>query len=128
MKDWLLLSPAVVRASAKQPLCVSQAKGHLWLWWTSKKRAATRRLQEIQRQGGKACFIRADVSNPSDVRNMAEQAVVAFGKINVLVNVAGVQGMVADVVELPEDEWYHVLNVNLTSVYLCTKYCIPLYA
>ena len=52
----------------------------------------------------------------------------AFGKINVLVNVAGVQGMVADIVELPEDEWYHVLNVNLTSVYLCSKYCIPSYA
>ena len=81
--------------------------------------------QEIQRQGGKACFVRADVSNPSDVRNMAEQAVAAFGKIDVLVNVAGVQGMVADIVELPEDEWYHVLNVNLTSVYLCSKYCIP---
>ena len=82
-------------------------------------------VQEIQRQGGKACFVRADVSNPNDVRNMAEQAVAAFGKIDVLVNVAGVQGMVADVVELPEDEWYHVLNVNLTSVYLCSKYCIP---
>ena len=82
-------------------------------------------VQEIQRQGGKACFVRADVSNPSDVRNMVEQAVAAFGKINVLINVAGVQGMVADIVELPEDEWYHVLNVNLTSVYLCSKYCIP---
>ena len=41
-------------------------------------------VQEIQRQGGKACFVRADVSNPSDVRNMVEQAVAAFGKINSL--------------------------------------------
>ena len=87
--------------------------------------SGTGTVQEIQRQGGKACFVRADVSNSSDVRNMVEQAVAAFGKINVLVNVAGVQGMVADIVELPEDEWYHVLNVNLTSVYLCSKYCIP---
>ena len=45
-----------------------------------------------------------------------------------LVNVAGVQGMVADVVELPEDEWYHVLNVNLTSVYPLFKVLHSLYA
>ncbi len=79
----------------------------------------------IQNSGGKAHFVQADVSDAADVRALASQAVSAFGKIDVLVNVAGVQGMVADIVELPEDEWYRVVNTNITSVYLCSKYCIP---
>ena len=79
----------------------------------------------IQSGGGKAYFVRADVSNAADVSAMADQSVAAFRKIDILVNVAGVQGMVADIVELPDEEWYRVLNTNITSVYLCSKYCIP---
>ena len=80
---------------------------------------------DIQRGGGSAHFVQADVSDPDAVRRMADQVVSALGRIDVLVNIAGVQGMVADVVELPEDEWHHVLDTNITSVYLCSKYCIP---
>ena len=79
----------------------------------------------IQRDGGNACFVQADVSSAADVRAMADQAAAVNGKIDVLVNVAGVQGMVADVVELPEEEWHRVMDTNITSVYLCSKYCIP---
>ena len=82
-------------------------------------------VDDIERDGGKAGFIRADVSDAADVRRMADQAMDEFGRIDVLVNVAGVQGMVADVVELPENEWYRVLNTNISSVYLCSKYCLP---
>lgn len=79
----------------------------------------------IQDAGGQARFFQADVTRADEVRAMADQAMDAFGKIDILANVAGVQGMVADVVELPEDEWHRVLNTNITSVYLCSKYCIP---
>ena len=80
---------------------------------------------DIEGDGGAARFVQADVSSAEEVRAMADQVLGAFGKIDVLVNVAGVQGMVADVVELPENEWHHVLDTNITSVYLCSKYCIP---
>ena len=80
---------------------------------------------DIERDGGRAAFVQADVSNSEDTGRMAEQAIDAFGKIDVLVNVAGVQGLVADIVELPEEEWYRVLNTNISSVYLCSRACLP---
>ena len=80
---------------------------------------------DIRRGGGSARFFQADVSDSGDVRRMAEQVADALGRIDVLVNVAGIQGMVADAVELPEEEWHRVVDTNLTSIYLCSKYCIP---
>ena len=79
----------------------------------------------IQEAGGRAHFVQADVTRADEVRAMVDAAMDAFGKIDILANVAGIQGMVADVVELPEDEWHRVLNANITSVYLRSKYCIP---
>ena len=75
--------------------------------------------------GGRAKFVGADVTRADEVRTMIEEGMDAFGRIDILANVAGIQGMVSDVVELPEDEWHRVLDANITSVYLCSKYCIP---
>ena len=80
---------------------------------------------DIRRGGGSARFFQADVSDSGDVRRMADEVADALGGIDVLVNVAGIQGMVADAVELPEAEWRRVVDTNLTSIYLCSKYCIP---
>ena len=79
----------------------------------------------IQEAGGRARFIQGDVTRADEVRSIVDEAMDAFGKIDILANVAGIQGMVADIVELPEDEWHRVLDANITSVYLCSKYCIP---
>ena len=79
----------------------------------------------IRNNGGEASFVLADVSSADDVRAMTEQALAIGDRIDALVNVAGVQGMVADVVELPEEEWHRVMDTNISSVYLCSKYCIP---
>ena len=80
---------------------------------------------DIKDKGGTASFVEADVSAPDAVKKMVDHAVSTYGSINTLINIAGIQGMVADIVDLPEDVWYSVVNVNLTSVYLCSKYCIP---
>ena len=82
-------------------------------------------VSAIRDAGGRAHFVQADVSSGEEVQAMVGEAMDVFGKIDILANVAGIQGMVADVVELPEDEWHRVLDANITSVYLCSKYCIP---
>jgi len=79
----------------------------------------------ITAAGGQATAVQADVSDFNSVKAMIEKAVDAYGKIDAMVNVAGIQGMVADVVELPHEEWMRVQNVNITSVFLCAKHCIP---
>ena len=81
--------------------------------------------EAITAAGGQATFVQADVSDADSVKSMVEQAIAAYAKIDAMVNVAGIQGMVADVVDLPHEEWNRVLSVNITSIFLCAKYCIP---
>jgi meso-butanediol dehydrogenase / (S,S)-butanediol dehydrogenase / diacetyl reductase len=78
----------------------------------------------IEKAGGQAVVAQADVSKTADVRNMVETAMAAFGRIDVLVNNAGVF-VEGTVVSTPETEWDRLLAINLTGTFLCMKYCIP---
>lgn len=74
--------------------------------------------------GERALFIQCDVSKEAQVREAMEQAVKAFGRIDVLVNNAGIQRY-STVTETSEEEWDLVMNVNLKSAFLCAKHAIP---
>lgn len=78
----------------------------------------------IQRAGGKAIAVRADVSETEGARRIASETVAAFGGIDVLVNNAAIE-LYGTVVEMPEDQWDRVVAVNLRGVYLVSRYCIP---
>ncbi len=73
---------------------------------------------------GEVIFVPGDVSRAEDARRMVERVVEAFGRLDVLVNNAGVT-LKASVVDTEEPDWDHVLAVNLKGVYLCSKYAIP---
>ena len=75
--------------------------------------------------GGKAIFISADVSRALDCQSAVSQVVEAFGGIDILYNGAGVIRR-ATALELDEDDWDLVMNVNAKSVYLMCKYVIPI--
>jgi NAD(P)-dependent dehydrogenase (short-subunit alcohol dehydrogenase family) len=81
-------------------------------------------VEDIGRAGGEGLFIRTDVAVSAEVKRMADLTVDRFGRIDVLVNVAGIfrEG---GVVETSEDEWRRVLDVNLTGIFLCMKHCVP---
>lgn len=81
-------------------------------------------VQEIQKNGGNARFIAADVTAPSEVERMAAEAVKACGKIDVLFNNAGISG-VGPLHEIEPDTWDRVMNVNIKGVYLSSKYVLP---
>jgi len=74
--------------------------------------------------GNRALFVEVDVSSPESVRQMVERAVARFGRLDVLVNNAGIyrQGTVLDT---PEEVWDLVLRVNLTGMYLCARAVLP---
>ena len=81
-------------------------------------------VEEIRSKGGKAIFIKADVGNPVEAGALAGQTVEAFGKIDVLINNAGVNiGMKerGPIHEFPDDMWKKIMNVNLDGVYYCSK-------
>jgi NAD(P)-dependent dehydrogenase (short-subunit alcohol dehydrogenase family) len=78
----------------------------------------------IREDGGEATFIQVDVSKAADTERMARATVETYGKLDILVNNAGIY-MQADAVEMTEEDWDRILDVNLKGVFLCSKYCIP---
>ena len=81
-------------------------------------------VDAIKKEGQEALFVRADVSKSQEVQRMVDEAIQAFGRINILFNNAGV-GPFGTAVDTSEELWNYVIGVNLTGVFLCSKYVIP---
>jgi NAD(P)-dependent dehydrogenase (short-subunit alcohol dehydrogenase family) len=86
--------------------------------------AAQETARMVTAAGGTCRAFAVDVSRPDQVRAMIDQAIAAFGRIDILCNNAGI-GSTTDVVECEPDEWDRVMTVNVKSVYLGCKYAIP---
>lgn len=79
--------------------------------------------QAIRDAGGAARFVRCDVSVEADVRAMVDETLRAYGRVDVLVNNAGVN-FVKPFEETTVEDWDRVLGVDLRGVFLCTRACI----
>src|SRR5919204_393113 len=77
-------------------------------------------VDEITAAGGKAITIQADVSRSDDINRMVQQAVEKLGKIDVLVNNAGIEHR-APFLEKTEQEWDLTLAVDLKGPFLCSQ-------
>ena len=82
--------------------------------------------QMITSAGGQAIFVKADVTKSSEVEAMVEATVKAFGRLDFALNNAGIDGVRARTADYPEEVWHQVINLNLTGVFLCLKYELPL--
>jgi NAD(P)-dependent dehydrogenase (short-subunit alcohol dehydrogenase family) len=78
---------------------------------------------EVEDTGAEVLALAADVSK--DAERMVGETVGRFGRIDVLVNNAGLLGSRVGIEEYPEDEWREVLDANLTGPFLVTKAAIP---
>jgi 3-oxoacyl-[acyl-carrier protein] reductase len=68
---------------------------------------------------------KVDVSNPASVEKAVERTLKQLGRIDVLVNNAGVAGMNVPTADYPIEEWERVLRINLTSQFLCCRAVAP---
>ena len=76
--------------------------------------------------GGKAMYVRADVSKAADCENMVTQTEQAFGKLNVMFNNAGISHKDDDdAVNTTEEVWDLTFQINVKGVFLGCKYGIP---
>jgi NAD(P)-dependent dehydrogenase (short-subunit alcohol dehydrogenase family) len=80
----------------------------------------------IEGLGGRALAARCDVTRAEDVKAALNRAVDAFGRLDYAFNNAGSEQAVASTADLTEEEWDRIVRVNLSSVFLCMKYEIPL--
>lgn len=83
-------------------------------------------VEEIQSFGVKCLAVPTDVSKEEDILHLANMTKEAFGSINILVNNAGTIGNEKPLVEMPTEEWDHLINVDLRGVFLMCKHFIPL--
>ena len=79
---------------------------------------------EIRANGGKATYVHLDVTREHDWRVAVATAVQAYGKLNVLVNNAGILFR-SKIEETAVEDWDRIMAVNVKGVFLGTKYAIP---
>jgi glucose 1-dehydrogenase len=81
-------------------------------------------VEGITKAGGTAIFSRTDVGKEEDIQSAVDLTLKNWGKIDVLVNNAAMMTF-KKIVDLSVEEWYTVMHVNLRSVFLFCKLCIP---
>jgi glucose 1-dehydrogenase len=74
-------------------------------------------VDQVEGFGGKAIPVRADVSDPGDVKNLIQKAVEEFGRLDVMINNAGMEEKM-HFLDTPLDVWNKTIAVNLTGAWL----------
>ena len=83
-------------------------------------------VEKIVSSGGEAIFIKGDVKQRNDIKNLVTGCLDHFGRLDCAVNNAGITGpTLTPSADIEEDDWDELIEVNLTSVWLCMKHQIP---
>ncbi|WP_126283259.1 SDR family NAD(P)-dependent oxidoreductase [Burkholderia stagnalis] len=82
-------------------------------------------VAEIRAQGGEAVYWWLDVTRETDVARVFGEIASRFGRLDVLVNNAGIDGPNRPTHELTLEQWQRVQDVNVNGVFLCTRAAIP---
>jgi 3-oxoacyl-[acyl-carrier protein] reductase len=94
--------------------------------YASSKEGADRVVAEIAGKGGKAVAVQGDVSNASDVQRLFAETKRAFGKLDVLVNNAGVYQFAA-LGEITEEQFHRLFNTNVLGLILASQEAAKLF-
>lgn len=87
--------------------------------------AAAPTKDAIEKIGGHALTVAADISSPEAVQNAVNQAIETFGQLDIVYANAGINGVWAPIEELTPEEWDNTLNTNLKGTFLTIKYAYP---
>lgn len=112
-------SQGIGRATA---IALAEAGALVWINHLRQAEAAAALVAEIEAFGGRARTVQADVASPLQVDSLFEE-VLAAGPLDILVNNAGVI-LEKPFVDTDEDDWAHVLGVDLHGVYRCCRHAL----
>lgn len=80
----------------------------------------------IEAAGGRALTVRCDVTRAEDVKAALDKTIETFGRLDAAFNNAGVEQATAALADIREEEWDRIIRIDLSGVFLCMKYEIPL--
>src|SRR5207245_339064 len=92
--------------------------------YRSKAAGAEEVVSKICADGGQAVAIQADLNLPHTPDELVKQAVAQLGQIDILVNNAG-EMTDSSVADMTDELWDQAIALNLSSVFRCTRACIP---
>jgi NAD(P)-dependent dehydrogenase (short-subunit alcohol dehydrogenase family) len=82
-------------------------------------------VEQVTAAGGEALFIPFDVRRPDDCRQVVEQTMTAYYRLDILFNNAGMIYVDKTVIDTSEEEWDTIIDVNLKGTFLMSKFAIP---
>lgn len=80
---------------------------------------------EIRRLGRSCVIKRADVCNPKDVDALVQATLDAYGRVDILINNAAVQGPIGPLAEVDDTAWVQTIQTNLLGTYFCIRRVLP---
>ncbi len=83
-----------------------------------------RMVAELEAAGGRAWYVSTDVTDSASIQAMIQGTAQRYGRLDILVNNAGYH-LSKNVEQTSEQEWEFIINTNLRSTFLCSKYAIP---
>jgi NAD(P)-dependent dehydrogenase (short-subunit alcohol dehydrogenase family) len=112
---------------------IGEAVGDLFAWEGAKLAlvagrnvAAVEKLaQKIKVSGGEALPLSTDLTDEKQVKQLFQTVFERFGRIDILVNSAGIIGSARPIEEMDSEEWDRVFRIDVRGTFLCTKYCLP---
>jgi NAD(P)-dependent dehydrogenase (short-subunit alcohol dehydrogenase family) len=81
--------------------------------------------KEIKDAGGEAIAIQGDISKPEDMQAAVQKIIDTWGRLDIVIANAGINGVWAPLEELTPDEWDTTLDINLKGTFLTVKYAVP---
>lgn len=81
-------------------------------------------VEKIKKNAGEAFFIKTDVSDATQCKNLVDKTVQQFGSVDICFNNAGISGEANLIADMSIEGWNKMISTNLSSVFYCMKYQI----
>lgn len=91
------------------------------------QKKAENTAKEINQNYNRCMAINLDVTNENAIRKMADDVITKLGKIDILVNNVGIQPPKQPFYEIEGEKWDQIMEINLKSVFLCSKVIAPIF-
>lgn len=118
----VLITGAATGIGRATALAFARQGAHIVIGDVSEDAADT--VAELESLGGKALFVRTDVSDPASVEALVQTTVEQFGRLDCAFNNAGILPPTADLADISVEEFDRVIAIDLKGVFLCLKYQI----